>query len=93
MAPVSVEERDVKEQKIRKMALELDRMEKSVTSDEAELLEAVLVKTKEHKPLTLEEADRIVKMHDRYLVHREEGRDGAPDEESFGPDENDFDGE
>ncbi len=90
---MSVEERGVKEQKIRKMALELDRMEKSVTSDEAELLEAVLVKTKEKKQVTRDEADRLEKMYDRYLAPREDSKDGAPDEESFGPDENDFDGE
>lgn len=90
---MSVEERGVKEQKIRKMALELDRMEKSVTSDEAELLEAVLVKTKEKKAISREESDGIAKMYDRYLAPHEESRDVISEEEAFGPSEDDFDGE
>ena len=89
---MSVEERGVNEKSIRKMALTLDRMSRSVTSDEAEILETVLVKTKEKRPVSQAESDEITKMYDRYLALKEEKQEGRDPEED-GPDEYDFDGE
>lgn len=72
---------------LNRMAKELDQMTRSVTSDEADLLEVVLRKLKEKKFVTSAEGEAVKKMYDRYLSPRDEESQVTLPEES---EEDDF---
>lgn len=58
------------------MALELDQMERDVTSGEADLLEAVLPRLRAKKPIGPERAEKLQKMYEKYFGPKdaEDGR-------------------
>lgn len=89
---MSMEERGVNEKNIRKMAVELDRMSRAVSSEEADLLDRVLVKIRDKRAITQDEADEVSAMYQRYLGRPDEDPE-SENEEEVAPDEYEFDGE
>jgi hypothetical protein len=75
------EERGMADPAITKMARELDEMTRDVTSEEADLLEKVLRKMKEKRPLSPGQSQAIKKMYDKYLTSREGAQETDDDEE------------
>lgn len=70
------------DQAVVKMARELDEMTRDVTSEEADLLEKVLRKLKENRPLSPGQTQAIKKMHDKYLTSRAGNQETEDDEEA-----------
>ena len=65
-----------------RMAKELDEMARSVTSDEADLLEIALKNLKAKKPVSQDVFEAIRKMYDKYLTSEEEPALNGRDEDT-----------
>lgn len=72
------------------MAEALDKMERSVKSDEADLLEEVLPKLKAGKTLKPKHAGALKAMYEKYLGEKEEDKPLPADEEEEDIDPDDF---
>lgn len=66
---------------LKRMAKELDMMPKDVTSEEADLLEEVLERLEDGKHVKFEDAEKVRRMHEKYLAEREEGEEAPSSEE------------
>jgi hypothetical protein len=78
----------VNEKKTHKqMAQELDKMNRDVTSEEADFLEEVLDTVGEGKKLKPKVAGKLEEIYEKYLVNREDAEEEDPDEEEVDDDE------
>lgn len=65
----------------KEMAKELDRMNRGVTSDEADFLEEVLDTLADGKKLKPKVGARLEEMYEKYLVEREDAEEGGEEDE------------